>query len=297
MEEVRRFRQEQGAERVAAGKRWDLQCHRLPRDLPLPGRAADAVTRRSRRSRRRRAGTRVASSPGCGSWGTLLSLTSTSEAREKSPRKILALACRANTRRGLISDETGQVARIGQRLSHHRGVGFARPLTARGHRSALRSPPGGGGRRHPCSIGDPRAPSPGAVARMRVFNPDGGEPEMCGNGIRIFARYLARLGAVRPEPPSSSWRRWRGRSSPVILADGTVRVDMGRARFVSANIDLSAAGRRVGRPRPVGSRPARTSSMPLSRPAAAATGSPSSTWAIPTASSSWTIPRSSTWPA
>ena len=30
----------------------------------------------------------------------------------------------------------------------------------------------------------------GAVARMRVFNPDGGEPEMCGNGIRMFARYL-----------------------------------------------------------------------------------------------------------
>ena len=26
--------------------------------------------------------------------------------------------------------------------------------------------------------------------RMRVFNPDGSEPEMCGNGIRCFARYL-----------------------------------------------------------------------------------------------------------
>ena len=26
--------------------------------------------------------------------------------------------------------------------------------------------------------------------RMRIFNPDGSEAEMCGNGIRIFARYL-----------------------------------------------------------------------------------------------------------
>lgn len=26
--------------------------------------------------------------------------------------------------------------------------------------------------------------------RMRIFNPDGSEPEMCGNGMRCFARYL-----------------------------------------------------------------------------------------------------------
>ena len=42
----------------------------------------------------------------------------------------------------------------------------------------------------------PTGAVPGAVARMRVFNPDGSESEMCGNGIRIFARYLAAIGAV-----------------------------------------------------------------------------------------------------
>jgi diaminopimelate epimerase len=40
-------------------------------------------------------------------------------------------------------------------------------------------------------IGD----APGAEAEMRVFNADGSEPEMCGNGVRCVARYLAERGA------------------------------------------------------------------------------------------------------
>jgi diaminopimelate epimerase len=34
-----------------------------------------------------------------------------------------------------------------------------------------------------------------ADARMRMFNPDGSEAEMCGNGVRCVARYLAEDGA------------------------------------------------------------------------------------------------------
>ncbi len=37
--------------------------------------------------------------------------------------------------------------------------------------------------------------APGAAAEMRVFNADGSEPEMCGNGVRCVARYLAERGA------------------------------------------------------------------------------------------------------
>lgn len=33
-------------------------------------------------------------------------------------------------------------------------------------------------------------PSEKADYRMRIFNPDGSEPEMCGNGIRCFAKYV-----------------------------------------------------------------------------------------------------------
>lgn len=36
-----------------------------------------------------------------------------------------------------------------------------------------------------------------ADARMRIFNPDGSEAEMCGNGIRCFAKYLHDGGIAR----------------------------------------------------------------------------------------------------
>lgn len=40
----------------------------------------------------------------------------------------------------------------------------------------------------------------GADFRMRYYNADGGEAEMCGNGARCFARFAAKL---LPQPPQS----------------------------------------------------------------------------------------------
>jgi diaminopimelate epimerase len=37
-------------------------------------------------------------------------------------------------------------------------------------------------------------PSTSGDVRMRMFNPDGGEAEMCGNGVRCVARYLEERG-------------------------------------------------------------------------------------------------------
>jgi diaminopimelate epimerase len=92
--------------------------------------------------------------------------------------------------------------------------------------------------------GGPTGCIPGAVARMRVFNPDGGEPEMCGNGIRVFARYLARIGAVSES--EFVVETLAGPIKPRLLADGGVRVDMGLARFRSANVDVPGLGDVVG---------------------------------------------------
>ena len=116
----------------------------------------------------------------------------------------------------------------------------------------------------------PTGTVPGAVARMRVFNPDGSEPEMCGNGIRMFARYLARSGAV--SEPEFVVETLAGAIRPRLLDDGRVRVDMGQARFRSANVDpgaLSTHGAPPARGWPSVPRPGRgsTSSTPCSRPA------------------------------
>ena len=69
-------------------------------------------------------------------------------------------------------------------------------------------------------------PGSGGELRMRIFNADGSEPEMCGNGIRCLARFLADRDGDGPG------RRWQvdtlaGRIVPELLADGSIRVDMG----------------------------------------------------------------------
>jgi diaminopimelate epimerase len=80
----------------------------------------------------------------------------------------------------------------------------------------------------------------GAVARMRVFNPDGGEPEMCGNGVRMFARYLRQMGMVATD--EFVVETLAGPIEPRLLEHGLVRVDMGSARFHSPNIDAAILG-------------------------------------------------------
>lgn len=80
----------------------------------------------------------------------------------------------------------------------------------------------------------PSGAVPGAVARMRIFNPDGSEPEMCGNGIRMFARYLAQTGVAADK--EFIVETLAGPIKPRLMDDGSVRVDMGWARFNSPNI-------------------------------------------------------------
>ena len=62
--------------------------------------------------------------------------------------------------------------------------------------------------------------------RMRIFNADGSEAEMCGNGIRCLARFLADSDGDAPG------RRWAietpaGLIRPELQSDGQLLVDMG----------------------------------------------------------------------
>ncbi len=77
---------------------------------------------------------------------------------------------------------------------------------------------------------------PGADARLRFFNPDGGEAGACGNGTRCAADLLMR-GAGRP---SLTLRTQAGDLAARRMPDGQVQVDMGPARFGWADIPLSS---------------------------------------------------------
>jgi len=72
-------------------------------------------------------------------------------------------------------------------------------------------------------------PSDKADARMRMFNADGSEAEMCGNGIRCLAKYVYDHGLVRK--PTLAVETGRGvLTLDPEIADGVVRqvrVDMG----------------------------------------------------------------------
>ena len=66
-----------------------------------------------------------------------------------------------------------------------------------------------------------------ADARMRIHNPDGSMAEMCGNGIRMAARYLHEHGLVADR--SCTIETAGGIMRPELVGTDTVRVDMGTA--------------------------------------------------------------------
>jgi diaminopimelate epimerase len=73
---------------------------------------------------------------------------------------------------------------------------------------------------------------PGFVARLRIFNPDGSEAELSGNGAREAIMYLRRNGWT--DADTFSIQTQAGEIRPTILDERTCRVDMGRARVGEA---------------------------------------------------------------
>jgi diaminopimelate epimerase len=72
---------------------------------------------------------------------------------------------------------------------------------------------------------------PGFVARLRIFNPDGSEAELSGNGAREAIMYLRRAGWTAAD--TFSIETPAGEIRPTITGPTTCRVDMGRARLQS----------------------------------------------------------------
>jgi diaminopimelate epimerase len=81
----------------------------------------------------------------------------------------------------------------------------------------------------------------GADFKMRYYNADGGEAEMCGNGARCFARYASRItgstGAISFETPAG-----------VIRAEcegGHVRLAMSEPRDMALDREIVLSGGRI----------------------------------------------------
>jgi diaminopimelate epimerase len=78
--------------------------------------------------------------------------------------------------------------------------------------------------------------SEAAPYRMRMLNPDGSESEMCGNGVRCFAKFLRDKGYN--SEPEVAVETGAGVLQLHIEEDGQVRVDMGLARLTRGEIGM-----------------------------------------------------------
>ena len=100
-------------------------------------------------------------------------------------------------------------------------------------------------------------PSERAQVRMRVFNPDGSEAEMSGNGIRLFAKFVIDRKIALP-----------GRDGLIVETGGGIRTvwpEIQDGKMVSARVAMGApvfepAAIPVSKPRGAGQEPGRRSS-------------------------------------
>ena len=82
-------------------------------------------------------------------------------------------------------------------------------------------------------------PQGGADFRMRYFNADGGEADMCGNGARCFARFSARLLPGQPEALSFETPAGLIRAR---LTGNLVIITMSEPRDLREPADIEVAG-------------------------------------------------------
>jgi diaminopimelate epimerase len=72
--------------------------------------------------------------------------------------------------------------------------------------------------------------------RMRMFNPDGSESEMCGNGIRCYAKFVREHGLS--DATTVAVETGAGVLELEIASDGRVKVQMGQARLTRGEIGM-----------------------------------------------------------
>ncbi|MTE23156.1 diaminopimelate epimerase [Microbacterium sp. ZXX196] len=92
------------------------------------------------------------------------------------------------------------------------------------------------------------AEEPAAEWFMDYRNSDGSIAEMCGNGVRVFARYLLDSGLAAIEPGSTLPVGTRAGVKDVMRSETGYQVDLGRWRTDGADPLVRAKGLDVARP-------------------------------------------------
>ncbi len=110
-------------------------------------------------------------------------------------------------------------------------------------------------------------PSQSADFRMDIYNADGGQVEMCANGIRAFYKYLRDRGLTQKD--EIAVETLGGTVRPRWLGPDRVRVDMGRPIFAPAKIPArlgSGEGPVLDVPLEVGGETLRVNSLSMGNP-------------------------------
>jgi diaminopimelate epimerase len=82
---------------------------------------------------------------------------------------------------------------------------------------------------------------------MRIYNSDGSEPQMCGNGIRCMARFLLEVeGKDAFAEQTYTISTNAGRIVPRISKDGSITVDMGSPILEAARVPTTLVATQNG---------------------------------------------------
>ncbi len=123
-----------------------------------------------------------------------------------------------------LNGEKGDLGKFAKKLCDRRfGIGADQLLTV-----------------HPSKIAD---------FKMEIYNADGGQVEMCGNGIRCFARYVHDHGLTNKK--ELAVETLAGIIRPRLVGD-QVEVDMGEPILEGRQIPVNANGKIVNYPLEVG---------------------------------------------
>lgn len=92
------------------------------------------------------------------------------------------------------------------------------------------------------------AEDPDATWFMDYVNADGSISEMCGNGIRVYARYLTETGLATLEPGDTLAIGTRAGVKSVQRSGAGFQVDLGRWKLDQSEVTVRAEGLHVARP-------------------------------------------------